>query len=425
MFKLRVSEALRTNLMADKNKLKHSKTNQVIVLKIEKDSYGHFLADAAYARCIINEHYEAHPELFPQGMDLGYKLNGTTRESKKTKWRLRQIKVGDAYYRIRPSFILPYFRGQTDEVSQGLFLLSFGVPFWAIAFVFGRNPMYWYRLFIWLSSNNLVGTTIKSKKGLPTDILADEYHTKSSGDKQYIATTVGKECILGVEACKEVSSASLTSAYGEFQKEVQSIDNHYQPQTVNTDGWEATQKAWKTIFPSIIIIECFLHAFIKIRHRATKKLQDSFLTIAERVWNAYKATSARSFSQRLRRIQESLSDFTESPMKDNLRKLLQKRNRWLKFYKYPNAHRTSNALDRTMKFMNRHAINSQKFHSSTDKTSKNFRAFALLHNFTPSSPGVKLENVELTSPAARANGFVYHQDWLHNLLISASLGGFY
>ena len=270
-----------------------------------------------------------------------------------------------------------------------------------------------------------MGTTIKSKSDLPTHVLGDEHHTKSLKVKQYVATTVGKECILGVEACTEVSEESLTSAYGEFQKEAQSIDSDYQPQTVNTDGWGATQNAWKAISPCITIIECFLHAFIKIRHRATKKLQGDFLLISEKVWNAYRATSPRSFSQRLRRIKESLDNFTESPMRDNLRKLLQKRSKWLSFYKHPNSYRTSNALDRLMKFMNRHAVNSQKFHSTTDKTSKNFRAHALLYNFTPSSPGVTLENPELTSPAARANGFVYHQDWLHNLLISASLGGFY
>ena len=30
----------------------------------------------------------------------------------------------------------------------------------------------------------------------------------------------------------------------------------------------------------------------------------------------------------------------------------------------------------------------------------------------------------LTSPAARLNGFVYHQDWLENLLIAASMGDY-
>ena len=128
--------------MADKNTLKHSKPHRVIVLNMEKGAYTRFLDNAVYARRVIDEHYSLYPELFPAGMNLGYKLNGTTRISRKEHLKLRQVKVGDAYYRIRPSFILPYFRGQTDEVSAALFLLRFSVPFWAIAPVFGRNPMY-------------------------------------------------------------------------------------------------------------------------------------------------------------------------------------------------------------------------------------------------------------------------------------------
>ena len=91
---------------------------------------------------------------------------------------------------------------------------------------------------------------------------------------------------------------------------------------------------------------------------------------------------------------------------------------------FPNAHKTSNMMDRLMRAMNRHAFNSQMFHSTISNTSKNFRAFALLYNFAPSYPAAWDESKKLTSPAARLNGFTYHDDWLQNLLISASLGGF-
>jgi len=82
------------------------------------------------------------------------------------------------------------------------------------------------------------------------------------------------------------------------------------------------------------------------------------------------------------------------------------------------------ALQKEKQTMNRHAFNSQMFHSTISSTSKNFRAFALLYNFTPSCSAAWDESKKLTSPAARVNGFVYHDDWLQNLLISASLGGF-
>jgi hypothetical protein len=47
-----------------------------------------------------------------------------------------------------------------------------------------------------------------------------------------------------------------------------------------------------------------MNAFIKIRDRATKVLEESFNLVADKVWNAYGATSKVLFSQRLRRLQE-------------------------------------------------------------------------------------------------------------------------
>ncbi len=111
-------------------------------------------------------------------------------------------------------------------------------------------------------------------------------------------------------------------------------------------------------------------------------------------------------------------------MKNNILKLCQKKNRWLVHLDFPTAHKTSNMLDRLMRSMNRHAFNSQMFHASVESTSNNFRAFALLYNFVPSCPSAWDDSQVLKSPAARLNGFVYHKNWMHNLLISASRGGF-
>ena len=100
------------------------------------------------------------------------------------------------------SFRLPITRhyiltGKTEEVENGLFLRKFSVPYWAIAHVCGKNPMYWYRLENQLGRNSLVGTTIKNPDELPEHILADEKHTRLVGEKHYIAMTAGNECILG------------------------------------------------------------------------------------------------------------------------------------------------------------------------------------------------------------------------------------
>ena len=46
--------------------------------------------------------------------------------------------------------------GWTDDVEKPLFLRRFGVPFWALAHVFGKDAMYWYQLAISLGRNSVV-----------------------------------------------------------------------------------------------------------------------------------------------------------------------------------------------------------------------------------------------------------------------------
>jgi hypothetical protein len=399
--------------------------NCTIVLPILENKYDSFLNDPKIARQIISEIWATSPELFPAQMTKGYVLNGKTRPSKKMNIQMRKIKVAGQNYQIRPSFILPYCRAKTYIASKGLFLKRFGVPFWALAFAFGYNAMWWYRLYNCFSDYSIVGTTIHDPEKLPSDILADEHHVKIQGKKAYVATTVGQNCFLGMEVSSGADADSLEEAYGVFKQEAEDVSSDYQPNTVNTDGWTATQNAWQKLYPNIQVIECFLHAFLKIRDRATKKIQDYFNTAADKVWEAYRTTSKRQFAQHIRRLREwTAKNVPSCPMKDNILKLCKKKNKWLAHFDFPKAHKTSNMIDRSMRAMNRHANNSQMFHGDILSTTHNFRAFALLHNFSPSCLQAWDESAVLISPAARLNGFVYHHDWLQNLLIAASLGGY-
>jgi len=57
---------------------------------------------------------------------------------------------------------MPYQTARTEDVENPLFLRKFGVPYWVLAHIYGRNDMYWYRLEQALGRFNLVGTTVKS-----------------------------------------------------------------------------------------------------------------------------------------------------------------------------------------------------------------------------------------------------------------------
>ncbi len=411
--------------MATQRKSKKGKSpnNRQIVLGLTEGEYLRFMCDSAYARRRIDEEFATHPELFPDGMTVGYSLNGTTRPSRKQEIRLRQILLNGVTYRIRPSFVLPYMRARTDEVWKVILLMRYAVPFWVLALLFGRNAMFWYRLFISLGGFNLVGTTVKGRNNMPTNLLADEYHAHTRMGEAYIATTVVGGCLLGVEAAQKADYECLEKAYSVFKSELSRVFVGFLPDTVNTDGWAATQKAWRSLWPKIAILECFLHAWLKVRDRATKKLEGVFREASDKIWDCYRAENKRSMSQRLRRLKAWVNtNITECPMRENIIKLCLKSRRWLFHLDHPDAHRTSNALDRTMKFMNRHAFYIQSFHSTLEATTQNFRAFAIVFNFAPSCPQLTKDN-HLYCPSARLNGKVYHQNWLHNLLIAASLNG--
>jgi hypothetical protein len=162
--------------------------------------------------------------------------------------------------------------------------------------------MYWYRLPQGLGRFSLVGTTVKTPECLPKDLVADEKHSWLQGERIYIATTAGRDCIWGASIAKSASQPDLQHAYGVFAHEAHTLDTAYAPHPVNTDGWPATQGAWKALFPHITVILCFLHAFLKICDRATKALTEVFEQVQQRVWEVYHAPSKRAFTQRLRRL---------------------------------------------------------------------------------------------------------------------------
>ena len=101
-----------------------------------------------------------------------------------------------------------------------------------------------------------------------------------------------------------------------------------------------------------------------------------------------------------------------------------KRDVWTIAYDHPQGHRTSNMLDRLMRSMNRYFDRGQHLHGSRGACDQHCRAWALLHNFTPWHPATTEGNDGWQSAAERLNRHRYHDNWLENLLVSASLGGY-
>jgi hypothetical protein len=337
---------------------------------------------------------------------------------------VRRILCSGISYTIYPSFIMPAFSGFTDDVSKALLLRKFNVPFWGIAEVLGRDAMYWYRRENSLGRFSLVGTTINNKDTLPTNISADEKHTRVLGEKAYIATTVANECILGCELVEEVGTKALNKGYGVFKVEAQDIDINYSPKTVNLDGWNATNSSWKNLFPKIAIIACFLHIYIKLRDRSKIKFKEFFHDTADKLWDCYNSESKIEFIQKTRVFAKWANlntDLLPSFIIDKIKKLRKEYKKFSIAFDFPNAHRTSNMLDRLMQKMNRRLFSMQYFHGDYKSGKLNIRAWALIQNFAPSNPFTIKKHNRLKSPAERLNKMSYSNNWLENLLVSSSL----
>jgi hypothetical protein len=408
--------------MAEGTATRSSRRHRTICLPLSEEAYPQIVNDPSEFRRMIDDCFRRMPELFPANFAHGYRLKDD-RFSVKQEVPIRRVRLRDGTaYSIRPSFLMPYLSARTEKVEGPLFLRTFGVPFWALAHVFGADPMFWYRLECGLGRFSVVGTTVR-QAGLPEHLLADEHHQPLDGQKVYIATTVGSGCCLGAEPTEAAGAEELKAAYGTFRDEAHDVTPEYAPETVSTDGWKGTQAAWKALFPTVVILLCFLHSWLKVRDRA-KHLKEVFAEISRRVWEAYHAPDRRSFAQRLRRLRQwSLSHLTGVVL-ENVLDLCGKRDRWSVAYRHPGGHRTSNMLDRIMRGMNRYFDRGQHLHGSRAACRLHCRAWALLSNFAPWHRATARKNQGWRSPAERLNQHRYDDCWLQNRLISASLGGY-
>ena len=400
-----------------------TRPSKTIVLPFAtQEAYDTMFNDKSTFRQQLWCYFEQHPELFPIDFQHGFSFCGTV-TSKKTGFVQRKIRLksNGMTYQIRPSFMMPYMIATTNEVEKALYLRQWGVPFCGLTYCFGRNDMFWYRAFVSLGRNSVVGTTIKTQKALPEHLCVDEKHSKYFKQKAYIATTVANHCMLGATMCMGAGEQEFTQGYQVFADELKEVESDFTPTTVNTDGWRSTIKAMKVLFPGVLVILCFFHSWLSIRDRC-RKVKELMSTIGQKVWHVYQADTLATFSQRLRRLREwAESTLKPGTVQDKVLKLCGKRESFKQAYYYPKAHRTSNAVDRLMDFQDRQLHSMRGFKGLEETTALYLRASCLLWNFHPYQGTPK--DGKSRSAFEACNGFQYHDNWLHNLLCAASLRG--
>jgi hypothetical protein len=392
-----------------------------IVIPMTRTQYDEIWHDPERIRASLDQCARAAPELFPAGFAPGYRLHGFGRASRKLPGlKLRKIVLanGSSYW-LRPSFVAGYMTGTVDELAYPLLLATHGVPPWLLKIGFGHSEMYWYRVVERLGHSSLVGTTVRDMARLPVHLAADEHHADWAGQKGYVATIVGGGCILGVALTAAADDDHLQEAYSVFAAEARDVEPEYAPETVNTDGWAATQNAFRSLFPSIAVVLCFLHGFLKIRDRCGKARD-----LHRRVWEVYRAATVDEFRRLMGELQRWCATQTWTvPVREMLEKLGAKTESYAVAYAHPGCYRTSNAVDRPMNRLGRLMYAGRGLHGHQGSSEARLRGWALLENFRPYAPrGTCSRTFE--SPAHRLNGKRYHEHWLHNLMASTSLMGF-
>jgi hypothetical protein len=409
-------------IMTESLATRASRGHRTLCLPIAEEVYRRIVAVPAEFRRELDDCFRRMPELFPANFAQGYQLKDD-RSSAKRKIPIRRIITRDGIaYSVRPSFLMPYMVARSKDVEGPLFLRKFAVPYWALARVFGNDPMYWYRLECGLGRFSIAGATLRRAE-LPEHLLADEHHQTLDGAKVSIATTVASGCILGAEPAATAGTEHLKDASSVFKQEARDVAPEYAPKTVNTDGWKGTKAAWKALFEGVVILQCFLHAWLKVRERG-KHLKDEFAEISRRVWEAYHAPDRRCFGQRLRSLRNWSKGHLSGVVLEKVLDLCKKRDLWSIAYRHPGGHRTSNMLDRLMRGMNRYFDHGQHLHGSRAACRLHCRAWELLWNFAPWHPTTTRKNQGWRCPAERLNRHRYHDCWLENLLVSASLNGY-
>ena len=87
--------------------------------------------------------------------------------------RRRKVKTPGAVFARHPSFVMPDMIGRTDAIEKALYLRPWGVPFDALASVFGRDAIFWYRAWLAFGRPSLVGTTVQAPPQGPRALVAD------------------------------------------------------------------------------------------------------------------------------------------------------------------------------------------------------------------------------------------------------------
>lgn len=98
--------------------------HKTICIPCSTQQYEQVVDDPEAFRNLLDQQIRATPDLFPPEIQRGYRMKDTY-TSRKTGWKLRRIELRNLEcYLVRPSFLMPYLSGRTEDVQAPLFFAS-------------------------------------------------------------------------------------------------------------------------------------------------------------------------------------------------------------------------------------------------------------------------------------------------------------
>ncbi|CAK0780973.1 hypothetical protein CCP4SC76_7660003 [Gammaproteobacteria bacterium] len=94
--------------------------SKTIVVPFLKETYIELVQDRIKFKEYLDAQYVRCPELFPDAMKGGYQLDGFAEPSIKLEVIQRRILIKETNedFSIRPSFVMPYMTGYTEDIQR-------------------------------------------------------------------------------------------------------------------------------------------------------------------------------------------------------------------------------------------------------------------------------------------------------------------
>ena len=304
--------------------------------------------------------------------------------------RVRCLECG-AVFSIQPSFIVRYKRYDTDAIEKSMTLLFIAEGSYRMTNVsqalgidtrhagtwlaleeaepLAISPMALWGLVQWLGQLSPAQLNLALGVEPPTHVIEDEKHAKECGEKAYVPMVYApKEALIWwVDYVDSVSEATLRDSLERFKALSQRLA-HIVGATV--DGWDPAQKALQAAFPGITLVECHMHALLKLgQHLATFKRQRKKAGhpvseleeahIRQAFVRVLQAPTPEAYQKALDELPDAFEHEPLASRKDSLRIKQALFQAWTTDAKLAVV---TTALDQCMKFLNRKLDNMQTLH---------------------------------------------------------------